>query len=65
MDATLLIGGILAMLVGLATIWIALPSRGTVSRAWLRSQAGVLYPLIPLAFLVFGLFAILRAFNLA
>jgi hypothetical protein len=65
MDVTSLIVGVVGVAAGLVTIWVALPSTGTVSRDWLRSQAGVLYPLIPLVFLVFGVFFVLKSFGLA
>lgn len=65
MDTIRLAGGVGGILVGLLATWIAIPDKGTISRPWLRSQVGMLYPLIPVVLIVFGLFTILSVFGLA
>jgi hypothetical protein len=65
MDTTLLIVGVVLVAIAAATIWIALPGADRISRVWLRSEAGGLYPLIPVGFFVFGVFSILKSFGLA
>jgi hypothetical protein len=65
MDATLLIIGVVLIAIAFGTLWIALPGLDRISRAWLRSEAGGLYPLIPVVFFVFGVFTVLKSFGLA
>jgi hypothetical protein len=61
MDATLLIVGLVLVALALGTVWIALPGADRVSREWLRSEAGGLYPLIPTVLFIFGIFSVLKS----
>jgi hypothetical protein len=47
------------------TLWIALPGAERISRQWLRSEMGGLYPLIPVVLFVFGVFTLLKSVGLA
>ena len=65
MDATLLIIGAVLIAIAGGTLWVALPGADKISRSWLRSEAGGLYPLIPVVFFVFGVFTLMKSFGLA
>ncbi len=65
MNATLLVVGLVLIALSGGTLWIALPGNDRLSRAWLRSEAGGLYPIIPVVLFTFGFFTVLKAFGLA
>ena len=49
----------------LVALWIALPGADRISRQWLRSEIGGLYPLVPVVLFVFGVFTLLKSVGLA
>jgi hypothetical protein len=65
MDTMLLILALVLLAIAGGSLWIALPGADRVSRAWLRTEAGGLYPLIPTVFFTFGVFTLLKAVGLA
>jgi hypothetical protein len=65
MDVTLLIVGLVLIALSGGSLWVALPGADRISRSWLRSEAGGLYPLIPVVLFVFGFFTLLKAVGLA
>jgi hypothetical protein len=65
MDLGLVILGSGLILAALVTLWIALPGADRISRVWLRSEMGGLYPLIPVILFVFGVFTLLKSVGLA
>jgi hypothetical protein len=60
----LLLGGGL-VIAAVITLWVALPGADRISRQWLRSEAGGLYPLIPVVLFVFGVFTLMKSVGLA
>jgi hypothetical protein len=62
-ELVLLGGGLIVAAV--LTLWIALPGADRISRTWLRSEMGGLYPLIPVVLFVFGIFTLLKSVGLA
>ena len=65
MDLELVILGAGLIVAALVTLWIALPGADRISRVWLRSEIGGLYPLIPVVLFVFGVFTLLKSVGLA
>jgi hypothetical protein len=65
MDLALVILGGGLIVAALVTLWIALPGADRISRVWLRSEIGGLYPLIPVILFVFGVFTLLKSVGLA
>ena len=61
-ELVLLGGGLIVAAV--VTLWIALPGADRISRIWLRSEMGGLYPLIPVVLFVFGVFTLLKSVGL-
>jgi hypothetical protein len=65
MDFELVILGGGLIVAALVTLWVALPGADRISRVWLRSEMGGLYPLIPVILFVFGVFTLLKSVRLA
>ena len=65
MNLELLLLGLGLVVASLVTLWVALPGAERISRSWLRSEAGGLYPLIPVVLFVFGVFTLLKSVGLA
>jgi hypothetical protein len=63
-ETEFLLMGLGLIAASVVALWIAMPGVGQVSRGWLRSEVGGLYPLIPVILFVFGVFTVLKAFGL-
>ena len=65
MNLELLLLGAGLVVAAVVTLWVALPGADRISRQWLRSEAGGLYPLVPVVLFVFGVFTLLKSIGLA